>query len=506
MNETRLSKYFKNIGIFHIMLMITLQSWIFLSSYIFIVFTFQKRLPEAICFNIKDQEGPPSLCNEITFCDTVNYRRQILYDSSLNNWTLKYSLFCENEKYLDYLSSLSFFCVVSSGLILSPITDYLGRLIPFRIEIFLILSGFILMYFENSLCVLFMAVTLSFLGNNISSLAAVYLKEFLDQKFYGINMVMQNVIYCIFGFLISYYINTFNDLDNIFFIIIWFTIGLYIISNIFFIESPVWLEENYKERKKNFITMKENFNYVTNINLPPEERNLMIESFNQRVEKEISKKNFEESFFEDPNLSQTTQNKEGIFHNITLLFMENENRKNFLICTYLWFMNQIIFYMVVLNLDKIHSKIPYSIYIFYIADIFSNVSTAVISHQFGRKFSMTTGSILTSICSLLIYYIYDKDAGIIGTTFFFLFAYFACLCGNTVYLYVQELFDAKVVATGSTYSKMPAKFILMIVPLIVRCNSTMFLFFGMITMVVPFLLRFTRETRQFENSVLIINN
>lgn len=505
MNEIRLSKYFKNIGLFHIILMITLQSWIFLSSYTLIIFTFQKRLPEAICINIKNPNIPAKLCNEHTFCDSVNYKRQILYDSSLNNWTLKYDLYCENEKYLDYLSSLSFFCVVTSGLILSPITDCYGRLVPFRIEIFLILTGLVIMYFEASLFILFLGVILYFLGNNISSLAAVYLKEFLDQKYYGMNMVLQNVIYCILGFLISYYINTFNDLDNLYMVIIWFSLALFIISYIFFVESPVWLEENISERKNNYLTIKANFNYVANMNLSLEESTTLVGKFNLRVEDEIAKKNLEDRYCEEQVTSKSVI-QEGVLYNITLLFMENENRKNFLICTYLWFMNQIIFYMVILNLDTIHRKIPYSMYIFYIADIFSNISTAVISHEYGRKFSLNVGSILTSIFSLLIYFIYDKNVGIIGTIFFFWFAYFACFCGNTVYLYVQELFDANVVVTGSTYSKMPAKFILIIMPIIVKCDSSMFLIFGMMTAIIPFLLQFTKETRQFENSILVINN
>jgi len=193
----------------------------------------------------------------------------------------------------------------------------------------------------------------------------------------------------------------------------------------------------------------------------------------------------------------TTHVKSGIFDGMTLLFLHPETKKNFLVTTYLWCVNQITFYMTILNLDEIDNKFPHAIYTFYIADILSNLSTAFFSHTYGRKITMNFGSIMTALVCIVIYFIYDTQSGHFGSFVFFLYSYFACLCGNTVYLYGQELFEANIVATASAYSKMPSKFLLILMPLMIDCNKYMFLLMGMIVIVVPFLLVLTKETRHF---------
>ena len=501
MNHKRKSDYFKRYGKFHFLLCFILQSWILISSYILIVFTFHKRLPEATCTSKLNPKEPSSLCDKTKFCDTINYDRKIQYDKSLNNWSLKYELFCENEKYLDYLSSFTFFCVVSSGLIFSPITDFIGRLFPIKLEIFFILTGFVILYFCESILFLYIGVGLFFFGNHISSLASVYFKELLEQKIYGVNVALQNIIYCIFAFGVSYYINTYNEIDYLFSAIIWFSVLMVMLSYLILMESPCWLEENSREKNNNYSTLIENYKFILNFNIKEKERHDLLATFQERVDLDIARQEYEERLCLDDYEGKCGKDKKvSIMDNIWTVFLEKENRKNFLVSSYLWFMGQTLFYMIILNLDTIQDKIPYSIYVFYIADILSNLVTVVVSHLYGRKFSLRYGSILTSISCIILYFIFDNKAGLYGTVIFFFFSFFACLSGNTVYLYVQELFETNVVATASSYSKLPSKFFLIIIPLIVECNDKLFLIFGIITAVVPLLLIFTKETRLFDKT------
>ena len=479
--KNKLINYFLRLGKYHILLTCILQISILISNYHLVTFSFQKRRPEAICI-LKNSNEMVKICDDESFCNSADYERKILINSSLNNWALKFNLYCENAIYFDYLSSVIFLSTLTSSLVLSPIADYFGRKITFRLEISLLLIGNLFMFFSGSLSLFFFGVILCFLGNHITIVSTVLFKEFFTSDNFAYTTSLMNILFSIFGVLISFYISYFNDIQFLFLAEI---IVIKIVSLISFriiMESPSWLME------------KETNNPIMIVNL-----NYLLE-FDNVENKDIIMNEFElilEDLKNDVEFSQYTSQPYDFFKNIRTLFLGNaKNRFNFTISVYLWFFNQIIFYSLLLNLDIINKKIPFSTEIFFCVNIIANASSGFISNSYGRKPTMQLSAIISCIFSFIIYFIFEIDNFIyLKSVVFFLFTLFNFICASAVYFYVQELFESNVLTTAVAYSKIPSKMVLILFPFVLNANQNIFfLIISGITLVVPIMLIFCEET------------
>ena len=353
-NESnKLSDYFINRPNFHHFVMLfILQTTIYFASYHIVTFSFQKRRPEAICIRRNSTE-PASLCTDSNFCDYINYEQNILYNTSLNNWALKYKLYCENDIYLSYLNSIMFVSLFISGMVMTPLSNSFGRLVIFRIEITLVLVGNAIIYFSESYVLLFLGTIICFLGNHITFLSMIYLFENFKKDIIELNIsFITNLLYSCLGFIIASYIRYSNDLKwGFIFVLFIMSVNFYLGWKIM-IETPIWLEKT--DKKNSFKQLIKNFIFLENFD-DDENKEIIIEEFKFKIDQIIQNE-------------ETIKKKEIKLEESQLI---NENKelkqpgkfrlKNFLIAVYLWIFNQVIFYLLLLNLDKLENHIPYSI-------------------------------------------------------------------------------------------------------------------------------------------------
>ena len=196
--KNKLINYFLRLGKYHILLTCILQISILISNYHLVTFSFQKRRPEAICIP-KNSNEMVKICDDESFCNSADYERKILINSSL--------------------SSVIFLSTLTSSLVLSPIADYFGRKITFRLEISLLLIGNLFMFFSGSLSLFFFGVILCFLGNHITIVSTVLFKEFFTSDNFAYTTSLMNILFSIFGVLISFYISYFNDIQFLFLVL-----------------------------------------------------------------------------------------------------------------------------------------------------------------------------------------------------------------------------------------------------------------------------------------------
>ena len=245
---------------------------------------------------------------------------------------------------------------------------------------------------------------------------------------------------------------------------------------VFFFESPCWLEQSRRNNK----LLIENYKYLLDFD-NVENRVTLINEFKEKIQ-------FSENDGGDEKpISFDYKNK------INLLF-SHDNRKNFCISIYFWIFNQIPFYSLLLNLDTVDRIIPYAIEIFFCSDMIGNALTGYFSNIYGRKPIMLLGSGISAITSLSLFFYVKYEFKQFGSLLFTIMVFFRFLAGNTVYFYVQELFEPNIVTTAVSYSKIPSKILMIFVPLLIDANKSLFLFLFVITLPIPILLMFTKET------------
>ena len=248
------------------------------------------------------------------------------------------------------------------------------------------------------------------------------------------------------------------------------------------IETPIWLEKT--DKKNSFKQLIKNFIFLENFD-DDENKEIIIEEFKFKIDQIIQNE-------------ETIKKKEIKLEESQLI---NENKelkqpgkfrlKNFLIAVYLWIFNQVIFYLLLLNLDMLENHIPYSIEIFFICNILSNLFSQELSKMFGRKHILQVSSCFSGIFSFTIYYNFNGELAIWNSCIFFFFIITNFICGSCVYKYVELLFDSK--SPYVFYSKLPSKLFLIFIPFLKVENDPFFLVISLFTILVPILLIYCKE-------------
>ena len=143
-------------------------------------------------------------------------------------------------------------------------------------------------------------------------------------------------------------------------------------------------------------------------------------------------------------------------------------KSHFMLSVYLWTVNQILYYSVITNLDRIENHISYSFEVYFLTQIFSNLFLGYIFQFFKPKSIIYFSSIfnLVNLCFGILYY---RNFYVLICVFF-VFTFLSSLTNQSIYIFVPELFEAKIRSTCVSYSKFPAKLFLMITPFIWGTN------------------------------------
>ena len=153
---------FKKIGPFHYLTGCLLQISILLSYYNIFSLSAHTIMPIFICADSPNFSLSPDnlfsisthICTDYEICDN-SISKIIDYDNSVWNWTLKFQLYCGREYFFKILTSSLFVASIFSALIISVLSDKLGRLFAFKLELTFFLIGYIMIYSEYNLAVIF---------------------------------------------------------------------------------------------------------------------------------------------------------------------------------------------------------------------------------------------------------------------------------------------------------------------------------------------------------------
>lgn len=159
---------------------------------------------------------------------------------------------------------------------------------------------------------------------------------------------------------------------------------------------------------------------------------------------------------------------ESFWEFVKTTFQMKNVKPHFLLAVYLWTVNQILYYSVITNLDRIENYVSYSFQVYFLTQIFSNFFLGYIFEFFKHK-NIIYFSAVASLVNLAFGVFYYQNFYVIIFCFF-VFTFLSGMINQSIYIFVPELFEAKIRSTCVSYSKFPAKIFLMITPFIWGTN------------------------------------
>jgi len=237
--NSEINRTFKKIGLYHFFLYFVIQTAILVSRYNIITISTHSILPVFNCKYTNSTHSTYStsnsnefICNSKQICDN-NIKKSIVDDKSIKNWAYNFKLYCGKEQFFQFLTSSIFLTVIFASMVSPLISDKYGRLFSFKIQMILMILGFILILSEYNLNFIFAGVILSSIVNQLYSLSIIYLQEFFPQNIYSYLITVQNVLADGLGLLINYYAEYFKELHGLLFIFTLLIILIFIISVLF---------------------------------------------------------------------------------------------------------------------------------------------------------------------------------------------------------------------------------------------------------------------------------
>lgn len=143
-------------------------------------------------------------------------------------------------------------------------------------------------------------------------------------------------------------------------------------------------------------------------------------------------------------------------------------KSHFILAIYLWTVNQILYYSVITNLDRIENYISYSFEVYFSTQIVSNLLLGYIFQYFKPK-SIIYFSAFANLINLGFGVLFNENFYVVIITFF-IFSFLSSKINQSIYLFIPEIFEAKIRSTCVSYSKFPAKFFLILTPFIWGTN------------------------------------
>ena len=491
---------FKEIGKYHIILAIITHLTLYLSFYTILSISIEGRFPVVYCktsheFNTTEINNSIGfiLCNRTEYCSN-KYETYIDYSQSINNWALKYDLLCEKSIFMKYLTSLIFLMTIVSALVMSIFTDKIGRIYTFQIESIGNLIAFLLLYYETSLFFIFGGVILNMLFSHIYYVCLLYIYEYFPKKYFIILMTIHHLSYGVIGLLATLYSDRFKEIKSFLMIMIIISIISVAYSFNLLTESPDWLIHLYKHSNQNHVYLdkiKENYAFLCEFD-DFSKKDDKLDSFKKVInsieylvpEKDINKDSKYEN--ETSIISSSEEEKKHYFDYLFQHLNDKVFIKHLILSIFLWIVNQLTFYCTLTNLDRFEEIIDNSFSLFFISNILANVIVIILSNVIEVKNSILFFSIITCI-NIVILLIISNDSLMLPTCFF-LYNLFATIVIESIYLFIPELFQANIRSTAVSYSKIPAKLMLVIAPFIFgQSIQILYLFFLFLMASVPLL-------------------
>ena len=354
-----------------------------------------------------------------SICDSSIYEIKKYPNTSIDNWSYNFDLYCNRNFYNLLITSAIFIGGITSAVIISPFPDKVGRLKIYKsffIGVFICHLNFLFSIGPIHI------ILINLVGGFISfiySLSFVIITEYLTQSITGKVFGLFSAIYPIFGILMGFYFLTINNYKLLFlFTTLLSGVILYLILK-YMTESPLWLALNGE--KEEFIKVLDKIAMINN--------------------KETNWENFKKYNMEKINevclKKEITKIKEKTIFDILTL---KSQRKNLIIHAYLWLASSINFFGIILNLKTMKGGFFANSISAFIGEAISELFAGIFSDKLGRLPCMKYPAFIGSISFIIYLYVPDN--------FKFIFV-FGAMLGNAsmfaiISIYTPEVFPTPI--------------------------------------------------------------
>ena len=457
-------KYISKLGIIIILVSGT-------SNFLSCSMSLLNKTPEFICENKTNISYKIEKCEPKYFCNlTKEIKYTINKKDSLDNFALKFDLYCEREKYIRQFQSSYYFGAMVGSFIFAPIADSIGREKTFKflvlLNLFSMINLMITFHPFHLLIIFFISGSL----NYTKYLCNVIVSEFSGGKNVGLSISLANSMFPILGMLSGVYFIFINKLFFIFLFITILVILIFLLSMIYMVESPKWLitQKKYKE-------VQEALSFIAKINDAEYELESLISNEN---EDEIERKteNLVINEVKDSNLeiekneNEKEKAKNAFYKYIEVLLMKSQQKKLLIMC-FLAFTFSISYYGVLLGINKITEQtFYYGFFMNFIGEVISLLSSGIISDCLGRKIVMIISSFLAGTLFILYYIlrIIFKDKIINYSGIFVGIISFCISAGYNIQgILSNEIFPTAIKSTCNGFINIIGKLASVVVPAII---------------------------------------
>ena len=393
-------KYISKLGIIIILVSGT-------SNFLSCSMSLLNKTPEFICENKTNSSYKIEKCEPKYFCNlTKEIKYTINKKDSLDNFALKFDLYCEREKYIRQFQSSYYFGAMVGSFIFAPIADSIGREKTFKflvlLNLFSMINLMITFHPFHLLIIFFISGSL----NYTKYLCNVIVSEFSGGKNVGLSISLANSMFPILGMLSGVYFIFINKLFFIFLFITILVILIFLLSMIYMVESPKWLitQKKYKE-VKNVLSFIAEINDAKNElkSLLSEEDENKTNIDNLEINNTLDS-NYELETKEKENENEKEKQKKQFYTYIDILLMKSQRKKLIKIC-FLAFTFSMSYYGVLLGINTIAEQtFYYGFFMNFTGEVISLLSSGIISDYLGRKVVMIISAFLAGLL-FIIYYI-----------------------------------------------------------------------------------------------------
>lgn len=374
---------------------------------------------------LKDEpDSPYQQCNMEEFCkDESKYNIQFDYKKSVDNYSLKYKLYCKKSNLCPFLNSSFFFGAVIGVTICANYPDKIGRLPVLKfLMIINIIAQLNYLFSFNFYHILIIAFFSGF-ATYCNSVLSLMIVETMDPIWSGLTMSARSASYGLVGIVLGFYFMIINNL----FILLFFNViiscaGFYIVQK-YFVESPRWL--NSQNRLDDAIEEMRKMSVINN-----------------------SKEHFEE--FLEINKDILHESKKEIKtvkheYNIIQIFQLKSQQYYIYNLMYIWFFITVCFYGNFTALNRGKGNLFLNSIFTYTGEVISEMCSGILANKFGRVRVTEVLSYMGGFAFIISYFIQR------GNDFFRSIILFISSFGfsgslNLLYIYTNELFPMSIKA------------------------------------------------------------
>lgn len=381
-------------------------------------------IPVINCQSKENPNLPYTKCNMDEFCkDESKYNIIIDYKNSVDNYALKYKLYCKRNKLCPFLNSSFFLGAVIGVTICANYPDKIGRLPVLKFLMIINIIAQINYLFSINFYHILLIAFFSGFATYCNSVLSLMIVETMDPIWSGLTMSARSASYGLVGIILGFYFMIINSLVLLLFLnVIISVLGFWLVKQ-YFVESPRWL--NSQNRLDEAINEMRKMAIINN-----------------------SKEHFEE--FLEVNKDILTESKKELKtvrhqYNIIQIFKLKSQQYYIFNLMYIWFFITVCFYGIFTALNRNKGNLFLNSIFTYTGEVISEMSSGVLANKFGRVRTTEILSYLGGFSFILSYFL-QKDYDLLRSILLFLSSFGFAGSLNLLYIYTNELFPMSIKA------------------------------------------------------------